>query len=433
MQHTIVHTHHKIQSSDNPNAIASHITSHCSTVGANGETLHIAVTTEETHQSIVSGPEESHTIHQLRATTVIFEEGGDDEDIAVANIVLPIRPHHGAVRVEEVGSYRLETHDVTQRPTINSGIVDEIDSDVSGQHSKSISRNVSIVSAHSDQTDEILESSSRDVLVQEQRHTIDLGDDGEANVHLKTTIIDEEQVFSVNDNSNDNDHLKKQSIDMNELNPTEQRQTRIKEMRAQARKASLITRESIEEISVPMKNTQSTRSAADDAAATLSTARLFDELLDGEEDEAVMKLLQRGAAQRAALDEILNGDQKAELSAGGCKDASGTRFSFHPFRDQLATTTSTQYPIRFEYYTNSHIRLLFVENIKILMYLMYLPTNNCTSSVVSGAFFSMCVWLEIIIVDSVVPICGFVVLHVYVNVICVCVFFIWLCGYACDA
>lgn len=392
-------------------AIASHVISHCSTIGENGETVHIAVTTEETHQAIVSGPEESHTIHAIRATTVIFEEDSTFDDnanvstSAVANIILPNRPHQSALQVEEVGSYHLESHLASvEAADVHRGIVDEHDSDC-GSASTAVrnslySRNVSIVSAASEDdsaataaaaaaglnsvsknvavdeyqqtidledgqahvrftktvteeqqligvtengdsntvrgpNDEHQNATSKSVAVEEYQETIDLAD-GQAHVRFTKTVIEEQQVIGVTENNRDsNDGPKPQTIETNELNDTS-RQSRIKEIRAQARKASLATRDNIDEVAVG-SNVQYSRTNSAASQSNSTNARLFDEAGADEdvEDEALAMLLQRGKAQRLALDEILNASattldrqtsSTSVLRESGCT-TSGTRHS----------------------------------------------------------------------------------------------------------
>lgn len=308
-------------------AIASHVVSHCSTIGEHGETVHIAVTTEETHQATVSGPQESHTIHAIRATTVIFEEDGDfDEPEAdassaatVANIILPNRPHQSALQVEEVASYQLESQlAVESAVDVQRGIVDELDSDCGSSSAtatqsvrKSLySRNVSIVSAASEDDSAAVGSSGRDVAVEEYQQTIDLAD-GQAHVRFTKTVIEEQQVIEVSEQNGDRHEP---APETNETNETT-RQSRIKEIRAQARKASLASRESVEEVAVDSEvqytRSDSAASQNNGTSANSNNARLFDQA-DAEdeemavEDAALAQLLQRGRAQRAALGEILN-------------------------------------------------------------------------------------------------------------------------------
>lgn len=235
------------------------------------------------------GPDESHTIHKLRATTVIFEEGAsfDDDGPVIANIVLPNKPHSSALQVEEVGSFQFETHERSSYQTSEDihGIIDEIDSD--GDHSisfkRSVSRNVSIVSAASEDENIIGMSSSRDVSVDEIHRDIQF-DNGHAHIKFIKTVIEEQEVicegvdevpkqetssatygktdaFTANlcqaDNSlahklSTNDVSKKPNksqlldigtIENRELTEDEQKQIRIKEIRSKARKASLVNKE----------------------------------------------------------------------------------------------------------------------------------------------------------------------------------------------
>lgn len=160
------------------------------------------------------GPDESHTIHQLRATTVILEEGDnefDNDEPVVANIILPNRPHYSAVQVEEVGSFKLESvvgqnylsaEDGSSSTTVRQGIIDEVDSDT-GEHTstvfrRTVMRNVSIVSATSDDEAAMM-TSGRDISVDEIDRKV-IFENGETHIRVTKTVIEEQQVVELDEN-----------------------------------------------------------------------------------------------------------------------------------------------------------------------------------------------------------------------------------------
>lgn len=104
------------------------------------------------------GPDDSHLIHQRKATTVILEENDADEAITVS---LKKPPTKNAVQVEEIGSYKLETQEQSFSYRVNDGtknhaIIDEIDSDsdmsAAARKTLLVQRNISINSVSEDDT-----------------------------------------------------------------------------------------------------------------------------------------------------------------------------------------------------------------------------------------------------------------------------------------
>lgn len=348
------------------------------------------MTTEEIHQATVSGPEESHTIHAIRATTVIFEEDSvyeeDQSEVTqVANIILPNRPHQSALQVEEVGSYQLESHLAVEAVGSLSqrGIVDDVDSDCGSYNSSRLktlySRNVSIVSAASEDESSAKSINGGDVetvisytksVIDEQEVVHQVENPVESNINLKPqtasyvkseevessaqtvkagdvettisftkTVIEEQEVVHLEENPDEVIvSLMAQTIETNDETDESKRQSRIKDIRAKARKASLASRESAEEVFATtderqFARTESTasdkigkqqvasRESAEEVSVTNERqyarsdssvgdtntekrARLLDEIVDDVEDEELAKLLKRGREQRQALSEL---------------------------------------------------------------------------------------------------------------------------------
>lgn len=237
------------------------------------------------------GPDESHTIHKIRATTVILEEDSSFDEPVIANIVLPNRPHATTLQVEEVGSYKFETNeqsvsyqvvDGSGDGRLMQGIIDEIDSDTDYSHTqkRGASRNISIVS-----DDDCSVGYAKDVSVDEYQTDIQF-DDGYANVKIRRTVVEEEEMFvgdvddmndangkgklfevkeSVDDEIDDPQPMKAKVSDISSgqgkpsrkallcdveekeehssLSAEEAKQLRIKEIRAKARKGSLVNKE----------------------------------------------------------------------------------------------------------------------------------------------------------------------------------------------
>lgn len=143
-----------------------------------------------------------------------MEEGNnfDDDEPVVANIILPNRPHQSAVQVEEVGSFKLESiggqmyltsEDGSASTTIRQGIIDEVDSDT-GEHSstafrRTIMRNVSIVSATSEDEQQAKLTSGRDVAIDEIERNVEF-ENGHSHIRVTKTVIEEQQVIEVDDN-----------------------------------------------------------------------------------------------------------------------------------------------------------------------------------------------------------------------------------------
>lgn len=104
------------------------------------------------------GPDDSHLIHQRKATTVILQEKNEDEEITAT---IPKPSAKNAVQVEELGSYKLETQEQSfsyrvndMDGTRNHAIIDEMDSDsdISAAARKTllVQRNISINSVSED-------------------------------------------------------------------------------------------------------------------------------------------------------------------------------------------------------------------------------------------------------------------------------------------
>nr|XP_029726472.1 obscurin isoform X2 [Aedes albopictus] len=143
--------------SPSENAEAHRMFSECTTIGQNGETIMISVHTEESHAAIVTGPEESHSIHQMRATTIIFEEDSGSPLETPQRIIYPNKPHASALHVEEIDSITFQSPEDTAKYhnlTVNESsgtrlIIEEQESDNEAFSSSSgkFYRGVSITSA----------------------------------------------------------------------------------------------------------------------------------------------------------------------------------------------------------------------------------------------------------------------------------------------
>lgn len=104
------------------------------------------------------GADELHSIHQRRATTVILEEDGAQK---AGRIAVPDRQTKTALQVEEIGSYKLESHEASLNyqiiddgsgtPKLTQGIVEEMESDTDQNlRSRATSRGISINSVSED-------------------------------------------------------------------------------------------------------------------------------------------------------------------------------------------------------------------------------------------------------------------------------------------
>lgn len=238
------------------------------------------------------GPDESHIIHKIRATTVIFEEDSPFDEPVIANIVLPNRPHATSLQVEEVGSFKFETNEQSVAYQVvdgsghgrqMQGIIDEMDSDNEHGYAqkRGASRNISIASASDD---DVSIGYAKEVSVDEFHKDYQF-DDGYANVSIRRTVVEEEEMYvgdaddndskqtgklyevketfddeiddplptkvKVSDVSNGNAKMGGKALlcDVEEkeehssLSAEEAKQLRIKEIRAKARKASIVNKE----------------------------------------------------------------------------------------------------------------------------------------------------------------------------------------------
>lgn len=335
------------------------------------------------HTHTQTGLDESHTIHKLRATTVIFEEGNsfDDNDFGpvIANIVLPNRPHSTALRVEEVGSFKLETEPLTSPNTTTTtnatyqqlhGIIDEIDSDADGgsnvSYRRAISRNVSIVSASEDENSiasgTAAAVSARDVTVDEYSRNVQLDAEHTAHIKFIKTVIEEQEIITDDDERPVAAELKPAQLsntsvetivlpkaeqaslfekaEATELSEDERKQMRIKEIRSNARKASLIWKEEAsavdnkiepnaeqigsEQLPCSPRNaklinvenaTEKSMSAAEKMSSveTKPMEQLNCDVDDGDAEMAdLMKRVQR---QRSALNEIMKNAETEHVGA----------------------------------------------------------------------------------------------------------------------
>ncbi|XP_053686874.1 obscurin [Sabethes cyaneus] len=102
------------------------------------------------------GPEASHSIHQMRATTVIFEEESGSPVESMQRIIYPNKPHASALHVEEIDSVTFKSPEETAKYhslTVNESsgtkwFIEELESDNEAVFtSKNHSRGISITSA----------------------------------------------------------------------------------------------------------------------------------------------------------------------------------------------------------------------------------------------------------------------------------------------
>ncbi|XP_058464862.1 obscurin isoform X3 [Malaya genurostris] len=145
------------------NTEAHRVFSECTKIDQNGETIMISVHTEESHAAIVTGPEASHSIHQMRATTVIFEEDSGSPLEVPQRIIYPNKPHASALHVEEIDSITFQSpedtakyHSLATNESFGTRlIIEELESDNETTHTVFVggkySRGVSITSASDDE------------------------------------------------------------------------------------------------------------------------------------------------------------------------------------------------------------------------------------------------------------------------------------------
>lgn len=147
--------------SPDENAETHRMISECTKIGQNGETIMISVHTEESHAAIVTGSEESHSIHQMRATTIIFEEDSGSPLEVPHRIIFPNKPHASALHVEEIDSITFKSpeekaqyHSLTVNESSGSRfVIEELESDneAAAGAGERYSRGVSITSASDDE------------------------------------------------------------------------------------------------------------------------------------------------------------------------------------------------------------------------------------------------------------------------------------------
>ncbi|KAG5678438.1 hypothetical protein PVAND_008111 [Polypedilum vanderplanki] len=64
---------------DNFNNETMSVTNQCTKIGENGEIVTVSITTEESHQAAVLGPDESYSVHKLRTTKIVVEEASSPD------------------------------------------------------------------------------------------------------------------------------------------------------------------------------------------------------------------------------------------------------------------------------------------------------------------------------------------------------------------
>ncbi|XP_052897549.1 obscurin [Anopheles moucheti] len=150
-----------IVASPGENAEAHRMISECMKIGQHGETIMVSVCTEESHAAIVTGPDESHSVHQMRATTVIFEEDSGSPLEVMQKIIYPNRPHASALHVEEIDTITFTSPEqkrqyqsqlsATEASAATRTVIEEIESDGEATPKGKLSRGVSITSASEDE------------------------------------------------------------------------------------------------------------------------------------------------------------------------------------------------------------------------------------------------------------------------------------------
>lgn len=218
-----------------------------------------------------------------------MEEGDnefDHDEPVVANIILPNRPHYTAVQVEEMGSFKLESIDRETYPshedgsaskTVRQGIIDEVDSDT-GEHTstafrRTVMRNVSIVSATSEDEQAAMMTTGRDISIDEVERNV-VFENGQSQIRYTTTVIEEQQVVEVDENGVVGDEVRQNTssnIETNVIEPKEALEASVKitidknnetndkmistAEKPKAKKAKVWTVESVEEVEVPKELT----------------------------------------------------------------------------------------------------------------------------------------------------------------------------------
>ncbi|GAB0092620.1 Obscurin [Sergentomyia squamirostris] len=197
----------------------------CVKVGESGETVRISVLTEESREATVSGPAEGHTIHKMRATTVIMEEDSTMQEPIETNVIPPNRPHATSLQVEEIGSFTFTSHDesvtyetVDAGGKLSHGVIDEGESDaeINISHKKISSRGVSIMSASEDESSHRSGMLSREVSIDEVQKEIVL-DEGATKIQISQRKAESLETFvselDTIENRNVEDQNKAKKID----------------------------------------------------------------------------------------------------------------------------------------------------------------------------------------------------------------------------
>lgn len=317
------------------------------------------------------GSAESRSIQQRRATTVILEE---DQDQDAINMNIAISSPKTCLQVEEIGSFRLGSQGESFSYHVNDidgihshAIIDEFDSDTDGStahHSRKTSRCISINSVSEEDISLPTASKSCELSVNQVKKNVPF-DDGVAEVTVTRIVMEEQEVITAEvgeanevesdkpkkvseydvqrkieekakklyaelsdekDTEKNQRKLDRQSslkgailYDIEEknenidLSPEDAKAQRIKEIRANARRASLQKQEqdSEENQSQPIEEIETTkpRSKSIDMIAKPPIAkRLSVDNSEEPKDLYMENLLKQARRQRSVLDEIV--DQK---------------------------------------------------------------------------------------------------------------------------
>lgn len=154
------------------------------------------------------GTDESHSIHERQATTVILEE---DASKNADQLDLLQKPLKASYQVEESGSYKLETHETSSYQIIddngNQIKIDEPDSDTDfTRRSRTTSRAISINSISEDDVNLPSNYKTCELSVNEYTKNIPL-DDGYAEMKITRIVMEEQEVQTAEIDEHDEDRL----------------------------------------------------------------------------------------------------------------------------------------------------------------------------------------------------------------------------------
>ncbi|XP_014485518.1 PREDICTED: muscle M-line assembly protein unc-89-like isoform X3 [Dinoponera quadriceps] len=289
-------------------------------IQGDNETITISVASSTTHEAILTGPDESHTISKMTATKVECREFGIDS--------------MGGPRVEEVASYAYTAQEENSKPQ-NGVLVEEFSETEEKRSNLAANRGVTIVSVSDDES--TLKALSRDVstedmqtadLPEDQRTTNGVSDElyfngtpEDVRLHrlsrITETIVEER---SSEEPSSVGQTLQKEDLDAKETNVPVQSAmisdvSPVKKVAESTldRSDAAVEEEgfSKQRFSGEMSNASPKKAAEETLSRQSSQKALLDD--DDEEiDEDMKKLLARVKRQRSVLDEILDKESGRE-------------------------------------------------------------------------------------------------------------------------